>query len=154
MLTKLSQPETRLAKVLITGSRNYNDYGSVGRAIGIIVNNLSEQGFKEIVFMQGGAKGADQYAVEFINKTEKSIFKLTGVKIRHETYLPNFNKHGSPQAYHMRNQQMVDQRPVHALVFLQPGEPNKGTLSTVKRIKLSMIPFTPYGAVDMLDRAG
>lgn len=151
MLTKLSQPENKHGKVLIAGSRKYSDYGSVGRAIGIIINELAELGYKEITFMQGGCKGADEHAVEFINKTEKSIFKLTGIKIRYETFLPNYNKYGSPQALHIRNQQMIDEKPVHALVFLQRGEPNRGTLSVIKRLNDAGIPFTPYGAVELLD---
>jgi hypothetical protein len=151
MLTKLAQPESKHAKVLIAGSRKYSDYGSVGRAIGIIINTLAEQGYKEITFMQGGCKGADEHAVEFINKTEKSVFKLTGIKIRYETFMPDYNKHGSPQALHIRNQKMVDEKPAHALVFLQRGESNRGTLSVIKRLRASAIPFTPYGAVELLD---
>ena len=49
---------------------------------------------------------------------------------------------------------MIDEKPVHALVFLQRGEPNKGTLSTVERLKNAGISFTPYGAVELLDKAG
>jgi len=144
---------TNLAKVLVTGSRDYSDYGAVGKAISIIINDLASQGYKEIIFMQGAARGADSHAVEFINKTEKSIFKLTGVKIRHESYPPDLRKYGSPAAYHIRNQKMIDQKPVHALVFLQRGELNRGTLSTVKRLKDAGISFTPYGAVELLDNA-
>lgn len=149
--SKLLSPT--LAKVLVTGSRNYSDYGSVGRAIVIIINELAEQGYKEIIFMQGAATGADKHAVEFINKTENSIFKMTGVKVRHESYSPEYGKYGSPQALHIRNQKMIDEKPVHALVFLERGEPNKGTLSTVRRLKTAKIPFTPYGAVELLDKA-
>ena len=139
--------------MLVTGSRNYSDYGTVGRAIVIVINELAELGYKEIIFMQGAASGADKHAVEFINKTEKSIFKLTGVKVRHESYPPNLGKYGSPAAYHIRNKEMIDQKPVQALVFLQRDEPNRGTLSVVKRLRDAGIPFTPYGAVELLDRA-
>lgn len=142
-----------LAKVLVTGSKNYSDYGTVGRAIVITINELAELGYKEIIFMQGAASGADRHAVEFINKTEKSIFKFTGVKVRHESYPPNLGKYGSPAAYHIRNQEMIDQKPVHALVFLEHGEPNKGTLSVVRRLRDADIQFTPYGAIELLDKA-
>lgn len=150
---KLRPLASNSVKVLVTGSRNYSDYGAVGRAIVIIVNELAELGYKEIIFMQGAASGADKYAVEFINKTEKSIFKLTGVKVRHESYPPNLGKYGSPAAYHIRNQEMIDQKPLRALVFLEHGELNKGTLSVVKRLRDAGIPFTPYGAVELLDKA-
>ncbi len=140
------------AKVLVTGSRDYKDYNTVARAISIIINDLALQGFLEIRFMQGAARGADKHAVEFINKTEKSIFKMTGVKVRHESYPPDFAKYGSPAAYHIRNQRMIDEHPVHALVFLEPGEPNKGTLSTVKRLETAGVPFTAYGATELLDK--
>ena len=153
MQTRLLMPENRHAKVLVVGSRNYRDYGSVGRGIGIIINSLGEQGYKEITFMQGGATGADEHAVEFINKTEKRIFKLTGIKIRYQTFLPDYNEYGSPQALHIRNQEMVDENPVHALVFLQRGEQNAGTLGVVRRLRKANIPFTPYGAVELLDKA-
>lgn len=153
MQTKLPSSDRPLAKVLVTGSRKYADYGSVGRAIGIVINDLASQGYKEIIFMQGGCKGADEHAVEFINKTENSIMKLTGIKIRYETYLPEYDKYGSPQALHIRNQKMVDENPVWALVFLQRGEPNRGTISVIKRLKAAGINFTPYGAVELLDNA-
>ncbi len=139
-------------KVLVTGSRNYSDYAMVGKAISIIINDLVALGHKEIIFMQGAATGADRHAVEFINKTDKSIFRLTGAKIRHESYAPDFGKYGSPQAYHIRNQKMIDETPVSALVFLEPGEPNRGTLSVVKRLRMADIPFTPYGAIELLDK--
>lgn len=151
MQTKSTSSE-KLARVLITGSRNYSDYNAVGRAISIIVNDLKESGYKEIIFMQGAARGADRHALEFINKTEKSIFKLTGIKVRCESYPPNFKDYGSPAAYHKRNQEMVDKKPLHALVFLEPGEENKGTLSTVERLKKAGVSFTPYGAIELLDR--
>lgn len=152
MLTKLSQPENTHAKVLIAGSREYSDYGSVGRAIGIIINSLAELGYREITFMQGGCRGADEHAIEFINKTEKSIFKLTGVKIRHETFLPNYKEYGSPAAQHIRNQEMVAESPQHALIFLQRGKNNFGTLSMVARLNKASIPFTAYGATELLDK--
>lgn len=140
------------AKVLVTGSRVYSNYATVGKAISIIINDLVELGCKEIIFMQGAATGADRHAVEFINKTEKSIFKLTGAKIRHQSYPPELGKYGSPQAYHIRNQKMIDELPVCALVFLEPGESNNGTLSVVKRLRKAGIPFTPYGAIELLDK--
>lgn len=150
---KLPQQESKQAKVLVTGSRNYSEYGTVGRAIVIIVQTLIQQGYTEIIFMQGAATGADTHAVEFINKTARSIFQLTGTKIGHKSYPPDLSKYGSPVAYHVRNQEMIDEKPVHALVFLEPGEPNKGTRSVVKRLEKANIPFTPYGAVELLDRA-
>lgn len=140
------QQEKLHAKVLTTGSRKYTDYGSVGRAISLLIDKLMELGYKEITFMHGGCRGADSHVVEFINKTENSIFKLTGVKVRHEAYLPNIREYGSPQAFHIRNQEMVDQKPIHALVFLQRGESNSGTLSVVKRLKAAGIPYTEQWA--------
>lgn len=152
MEKKLTSSGVKQAKVLVTGSRHYSEYGTVGKGISIIINDLVGLGYKEITFMQGAATGADTHAVEFINKTENSIFKRTGVKIKHESHPPNFAKHGSPAAYHIRNQEMVDQQPVHALVFLEHGEPNSGTVSTVERLIKAEIPFTAYGAVELLDK--
>lgn len=140
-------------RVLVAGSRNYSDYGSVGKGISITINELANLGVKEITFMQGGCEGADEHAIEFINKTQKSIFQLTGVNIKHVTYSPNYNKYGSPAALHIRNQEMIDQQPVKALIFLEPGEPNNGTRSVVKRLEKAKIPFTPYGATWLLDSA-
>lgn len=151
MQKKLEQQDKLHAKVLVTGSRDYKDYNAVARAITIIISELGTQGYTIITFMQGAARGADRHAVEFINKTEKSIFKMTGIKVKYESYPPDFTKYGSPAAYHKRNQAMVDQKPVHALVFLEPGEPNNGTLSTVERLKTAGIPFTAYGATELLD---
>jgi hypothetical protein len=136
---------------LVTGSRKYSNYPELCKGISIIIDDLARQGAKEITFLQGGAPGADTKAVEFINIVEKSVFKLTGVKIRYKTFTPDWKTHGKA-AGPLRNKQMVDENPVHALVFLERGEPNIGTLGTVKMLIKAGIPFTPYGAVEMLDR--
>lgn len=151
-MQKKSVSSETIAKVLVTGSRNYSEYNTVARGITIIINDLAKLGYKEIIFMQGAARGADRHTVEFINKTERSIFKLTGVKVRCESYPPDLRKYGSPAAYHIRNQEMVDEKPIHALVFLEPGEENKGTLATVDRLRKANIAFTAYGDVKLLDR--
>lgn len=151
-MTNSLRLQEKKVKVLTTGSRKYSDYSSVGRAIVILIKDLVEQGIKEITFMQGACRGADKHVVEFVNKIEKSLFERTGVKIRYESFPPDLVKYGSPGAYHIRNQEMVNEKPIHALVFLEKNEKNSGTLSVVKKLNAAGISYTAYGATELLDK--
>lgn len=140
---------------MVTGSRNWNrdnpeDYALISRAMGLEIKSLVDEGATEIIVRQGGAKGADAMVVEFINKTERTLL-VHGVKLTLKAYPPNFTKHGSPAAYHVRNQAMVDDGADVCVALLKPGEANRGTLSTIQRARKAGIKISSYGAVG-LDR--
>jgi hypothetical protein len=139
--------------IMVTGSRNWSrdaseDYSLITRGMGIEIKSLVDQGATEITVRQGSAKGADAMVVEFVNKIERTLLSH-GVKIKHKAYPPNFAKHGSPAAYHVRNQQMVDDGADVCVAFLKPGEPNRGTLSTMAKARAAGIKVSVYGALEL-----
>lgn len=138
------------SKILVTGSRVYSDYPTVMRAVAIAIYDLSQKGAKDITIMHGNAPGADRLVVEFINKEEKTLAQH-GVRVTLKAFPADWDKHGS-KAGPIRNKQMVDEQPDVVLAFLQHGEPNRGTLGTVKMAKAAGITVVPYGAVELLDR--
>lgn len=141
--------------IMVTGSRNWKreiaeDYALITRGMGIEIKSLVDQGATEITVRQGGAKGADAMVVEFVNKIERTLLSH-GVKIRLKSYPPNFAKYGAPAAYHVRNQQMVDDGADVCVAFLKAGEANRGSLSTIAKARAAGIKVSAYGALD-LDR--
>lgn len=141
--------------LMVTGSRNWDrnvedDYRLIARGMSIEIKNLVDEGVKEIIIRQGAAKGADAMVVEFINKIERSLGER-GIRVKLVGYPPDFSKYGSPAAYHVRNQRMVDDGAVRCVAFLKPGEPNRGTLNTMSRARKAGIDVVVYGATD-LDR--
>lgn len=102
--------------ILVTGPRDYKDYGEVARNIALEISDARDQGYKRIVVRCGDAKGVDEHAREFINKVEKSI---PGVSISIDVHKANWNKHGKA-AGPIRNQGMVDLGADVCLYFLGP----------------------------------
>lgn len=137
-------------KILVTGSRDYSDYPTVMRAVAIAIHDLAKAGASEITILHGNAPGADSMVVEFINKEDRTLAKH-GVRVTLKAFLADWNKHGS-KAGPIRNKQMVDEKPDVVLAFLEPGQPNRGTLGTVKMAKAAGIKVVPYGATELLDR--
>lgn len=131
--------------LIVTGSRHFSDYAEVTRAMGIEIKNLVDQGATDIVVRHGAAKGADTLVMEFINKSQRS-FAAWGIRISLKAYPPNIEKHGSPKAYHVRNQQMVDDGADACVAFLMRDEPNRGTLNTMARARKAGILVKTYGS--------
>lgn len=140
--------------MMITGSRgwdrdNEKDYNEVTRGLVIEIKNLIDLGATEIEVWHGGARGADKMVEEFVNKIERSLRERLGVFIKLKAFLPDIKKHGSPAAFHVRNQEMVDGGPNVLVAFPKTGEANKGTLSTIKRARDAGIKVSVYGAREL-----
>lgn len=137
--------------IVVTGSRHFDDYAEITRAMGIEIKDLVDKGYTEITVRHGAAKGADELVVEFINKSQRSLAGR-GIRVSLEAYPPNITQYGSPQAFHKRNQQMVDDSEGGVCVaFLKKDEGNRGTLGTIARARKAKMPVKVYGAVE-LDR--
>ena len=140
--------------LMVTGSRAWkreleSDYNQISRGLVIELKNLIDAGATEVELWHGAAKGADAMSEEFFNKIERSVRERMGVIIKVKAFPPDFNKYGSPAAYHMRNQQMVDGKPDVLVAFPRAGEANKGTLSTIKRARDAGIRVEVYGAREL-----
>lgn len=73
------------------------------------------------VIIEGDCRGVDRMAGYWARKHKRDDLK----------YPPNLAKYGSPAAYHIRNQQMIDEgKPDAAMVF----NGGKGTRSMVGRL--------------------
>lgn len=100
--------------VLVTGGRDYQRKDTV---FGVLDEH--HKNFPIRLLVQGGAKGADTFAIEWA--------KARGIP--YETVRPDYKKHGRPAAY-VRNQIMIDQfRP--RLVVSFPG--NNGTADCTRK---------------------
>jgi hypothetical protein len=140
--------------LMVTGSRAWDrnkeaDYNQITRGLIIEIKNLVDDGATEIEVWHGGAKGADQMTEEFINKIERSLKERLGVIIKTKVFLPEINKYGSPSAFHIRNQAMVDGKPDVLAAFPRAGEANKGTLSTMSKARDAGVKVEVYGAREL-----
>lgn len=67
-------------KVGIQGTKNFNDYSVFLRAIGNALRNMPEED-KELIIFSAGPLAINQFALEFINISERSL-KARGIKIK------------------------------------------------------------------------
>lgn len=135
-----------IAAIIVTGSREYQSYNTVARALTIAVSNLQEQGFDEIVIRHGDCKtGADAFAKEFYNKSERSLFGY-GITLRLKPYKALWYATGKldRSAGPRRNKEMVNDGANICLAFFQPGAVNKGTQGTVDLATAAGIPVIKY----------
>lgn len=140
--------------LMVTGSRAWDrnkdaDYNQITRGLVIEIKNLIDSGATEIELWHGGAKGADLMSEEFLNKIERSLRERLGVIIKIRVFLPDFNKYGSPAAFHVRNQAMIDGKPDVCVAFPRAGEANKGTLSTMAKARAAGVKVAVYGAREL-----
>lgn len=110
-------------RMIITGSRHYNDKETI---IDAIEENLGDCYIEDVVIIEGGARGAD------------TIAHNHGLDMGYvvETYHANWDKYGK-KAGGIRNQQMVDSGADICLAF--PLEGSIGTYDCIRRAKKSGI---------------
>lgn len=103
-------------KVMVTGSRAYNDYATILAAF----TRISEKHGK-CILIHGAARGADTLAARAAAQLGWDIepHPVTNWK----------NPDGSTNraAGHQRNARMLDRGPDGVIAFFQPGEKNAGT---------------------------
>ncbi len=121
----------KVYNITVTGSREWSDYNIVMRQLALAFERAKALGFTDIVVHEGGARGADALAKEFVNKEEDSL-KAYGLNVRTVQHPPLFHKHGNPGAFHVRNREMIDLEPNEVLAFRIGGESSRGTTSTIK----------------------
>ena len=108
-------------KILVCGSRYYNDYEKIYK----VLKNLKKE-HKEIIVIEGGAKGADSLAKK----------AATDLNLPVKEYPAEWKKYGRA-AGPKRNQKMLDENSDIKLViaFHEDIENSKGTKDMIKRAR-------------------
>ncbi|HHV30694.1 MAG TPA: DUF2493 domain-containing protein [Clostridium sp.] len=115
-------------KVLICGSRNYNDYDKIYNYL----KNKSK--YDDIIVVEGGAPGADLLS-------KKAAISLN---IEYREYKADWKKYGRA-AGPKRNQQMLDCESPDLVVAFHPNiDESKGTKDMINRSKKANIPIEIY----------
>ncbi len=151
-------------RLLITGSRDWDDYGTIARAMGIAIADLvdvSKTSLKQgeikqkIIVVHGACPpkkiyddggnfvkyvGADYFADEFANKIKTSMHSR-GVLIVIERHPADWNKYGNA-AGPIRNKQMVDLGADKGLAFNKNR--SRGTSGTIKLMHEAKIDVAVY----------
>lgn len=123
------QPEALLRRVLVTGSRDWNNSRAVGAALSLVIATGREQDY---VIVHGDARGLDRIA--------KGWAEVFGV--RHEPHPADWKLHGK-KAGILRNQEMVDLGAEICLAF--PTEDSVGTLDCMRRAAKAGIQVINFG---------
>ena len=115
-------------KLLITGSRNYNDYTALNEAIDELTIRLQladEMDCAPTEILHGGAKGADELANQY---AEKHGIKCIIIR-------PDYQRHNPKLAPLLRNTELVKLADC-TLALYGPGRDGKGgTADTAQKTK-------------------
>lgn len=112
-------------RILVCGGRDYTEYEKLKRKLYPYVDE-AQASKKEVVFIQGEAKGADFLCKLFVLD---ELAYHTGVKIK--SYPADWKKYGKA-AGGIRNQQMLDEGKPDLVVAFPGGT---GTADMVRRAK-------------------
>lgn len=119
-------------KILVTGSRYWNDYEMIQKLICDVLNDFAWYE-EECELIHGGAPGADEMAA----RVALEDFNMTITE-----FPADWDKHGKA-AGPKRNQQMVDYGADICLAFILPN--SKGTMDCVKRAAVGGIQVIAIG---------
>lgn len=119
-------------KVLVCGSRHFNDYELLRKILNDMFVIIDEQPFPHLpegfVLIQGGAKGTDDLADQW----------AATYGIASNQYNADWEKYGNA-AGPIRNKQMLDEgKPDLVVAFLAAG--SRGTRNMISQAKKSKIP--------------
>lgn len=133
-------------RVLITGSREFNDARTVMRGITVAIETLIKKfpDDKEIVIVHGAAKGADTLAENYVHNTALYLSEK-GYRIRQEKNPAKWDQHGRG-AGPIRNQEMVDKGADICVAFVKVGAANRGTTDCANRARKAGIEVLEFKA--------
>ena len=104
----------KLIKVLICGSRNFNDYE--------MVYNFVKSLPADTVIIEGGAKGADTFAHD----------SAVNLNLKIETYKADWDKHGKKAGYVRNREQLTKGKPDIVVAYSDNLIESKGTKDMVQ----------------------
>ena len=122
-----------MRRVLVTGSRNYDDKD-------ILFDALADQYEPGMIVVHGGARGADTLAGEWVKKMQ-----TLGYQVVAEVHPADWDRHGK-SAGAIRNQEMVDAGADVCLAF--PEGESRGTRHCMKAAERAGIPVIDYAERD------
>lgn len=105
-------------RVLVTGSRDYDDYPTVEREVGNACARGLIAGYYEIAVVHGDAAGADQLAVCYVTENHLRAMEAAGVMLTHEPHPADWSK-GRTSGI-ARNNHMVALGANECLAFAMP----------------------------------
>jgi len=105
----------------VIGSKSFTDYELFKSKISQIVKKLQAK-YSKIVFVSGGAKGADSFARKYAKENAIEIIE----------FIPDWDKLGKSAGF-IRNQDIVDKSDL--LVAFWDGK-SKGTLHSMKKMNI------------------
>ena len=131
-------------RILVTASRDWNDYHTLSKAIAVAISDLTEKfgkGLKTttINIIHGACStGGDPMVEEFVNKIKRSMLKYN-VIVKTETHPANWDRDCDKNCYHkitykngqkicpasgpIRNKKMVDLGADICLAFIKNSSP-------------------------------
>lgn len=129
-------------RILVTGSREWQDYATFTRALTVAIETLTERfpDDKHIVVVHGGARGADSMSENYVAHV-RAFLRGQGYNIDTEVHKADWNQYGKG-AGPIRNQKMVDLGADIAVAFLQEG--SRGTADCIRRINAAGIELLTY----------
>ncbi len=110
--------------MIVCGGRSFNNRAQMTFLLARACERL---GWRNLCVVHGGQRGADKLAADIAEKW--------GWKV--EAHPPNTKRYGSPHAFHVRNQEMVDAGA--ELVVAAPG--GNGTANLIERAEKAHIPI-------------
>lgn len=126
-------------RILVTGSREWDDYLVIENALHEAVFQSSPEGRWPVTLVHGAARGADSIAAQVASDMAQIGFWVTL-----DPHPADWDKHGKAAGF-IRNQEMVDAGADVCLAFLQPGAANRGTKDCIARAEKAGIPVWKYG---------
>jgi len=111
-------------KILICGSRTFNNYDKLKNSVNNVLKDLRSQGEK--IFISGGAKGADTIAEEYALNNDKQF----------KCFSANWDKYGK-RAGVIRNREMLEYLSYGDVVIAFWDGKSKGTKNMVEIAKKS-----------------
>lgn len=75
-------------RILVYGNTKFSDYDTFTRAVVVAIDNLVDSGDNRIDIYTAGPYKINQFAAEFVNRTEQ-FFKQKGIKSRFHRILKN-----------------------------------------------------------------
>jgi hypothetical protein len=122
-------------RVLVTGSREFDDYAVVCQAIGDVMMRLiaAEGPYPHVVVVHGGARGADTLA--------ERAARAFGMAV--ERHPADWNAHGRSAGF-KRNAAMVSLGADLVLAFYKLGAGNRGTDHCVRLAERSGLPVRRF----------
>jgi hypothetical protein len=108
----------------VVGSRTFNNYALCEKTLDKVLKRLLDK-HEQVIFVSGGAKGADFFAKKYAKEHKIKIIE----------FLPDWDKHGKSAGF-IRNQEIIDKSDL--LVAFWDGQ-SRGTYHDIKLMNIKSL---------------